>query len=101
MSNVVVEKPWEDTRKKMLIVLLTLAAVLSEGVGADTVNLAVNASHTLGEVSDVLFGIFFEEINHAGDGQLVFTSIFLLLLDLKSILAGSAQRSQFVKNCMG
>ena len=82
----------------MLIVLLTLAAMLSEGVGADTVNLAVNASHTLGEVSDVLFGIFFEEINHAGDGQLVFTGIFLLLLDLKSILAGSsAQRSQFVK----
>ena len=45
-----------------------IAALTATGSGAET--LTVDTGTTLCEMSDTLYGLFFEDINHAADGGL-------------------------------
>ena len=50
---------------------LILAAICFAGIAtADTATLTVNVAQPGAQISPMLYGIFFEEINHAGDGGL-------------------------------
>lgn len=56
--------------KHITIGLFLLTAVAAQGAGGQDMVLDIDLSSRQAEVSPAMYGIFFEEINHAGDGGL-------------------------------
>lgn len=54
----------------MLAAVVSLALGVTDKVDADRATLKIDLSHPGPKISPMLYGIFFEEINHAGDGGL-------------------------------
>ena len=52
----------------LALLLLVVAALQLSGAVAADVSLSVQASTTVHQVSRDLWGVFFEELNHAGEG---------------------------------